>query len=231
MTLVLGFHQIHGIMLADILRCGANKARAAHGRVADYVVHLRLHQLHHHFNDVARRAELAVGAALRNLAEQIFVNIAHDVLVVEVEAVQCVHDPHQHASRRHKEQRILHVACKSRVFSGVQIIFNKGKYAVNHVFEHGVRFKMTELAPAAILMLAVKNGIDNLHVKSRGVGFLAQFIVIEDFDKHQIRNLFNHRKGIGHAGRPEYIPNAVNFVFQFASNHIYSLLCVIDLKK
>ena len=113
----------------------------------------------------------------------------------------------------------------------MQVIFNKGKYAVNHVFEHGVRFKMTELAPAAILMLTVKNRVDNLHVKSRGVGFLAQFIVIEDFDKHQIRNLFNHRKGIGHAGRPEYIPNAVNFVFQFASNHIYSLLCVIDLKK
>ena len=33
MTLVLGFHQIHGVMLADVLRRGADKARAAHGGV------------------------------------------------------------------------------------------------------------------------------------------------------------------------------------------------------
>ena len=33
MALVFGFHQIHGVMLADVLRRGADKARAAHGGV------------------------------------------------------------------------------------------------------------------------------------------------------------------------------------------------------
>ena len=195
---------------------------------ADYVVHLGLHELYHHFDDVARRAELAVRAALGDLAEQVFVDIAHDVLVVEVKAIQCVYNLHQHAGGGHEKQRVLHIAGEGRVLSGVQFILDEGENAVGHVLEHGFRLEMAEFAPAAILVRAVENGIDNLHVEGRGVGFLAQLVVVENLNEHQIGDLLNDREGVGHAGRPEYVPNAVDFVFQLASDHVGSLLCAID---
>ena len=208
-------------MLADILRRGADKARAAHRRVADHVIHLGLHQLHHHFDDVARRAELAVGAALGNLAEQVFVNVAHDVLVVQVEAVQRIHHAHQHTGRRHKEQRILHIAGEGSILAGMKLVLDEREHQLVHVLEHGFRLEMAEFAPAAILMRFVENGVDDFHVKSGRIGLLAQLVVVQNFDEHEVGDLLNHRQRIGHAGRPEDVPNAIDFVFQFAGNHTY----------
>ena len=55
------------------------EAGSAAGRVADHVVGFGVHQLHHHADDVARRAELAVETGLADLAEQVFVSIAAHV--------------------------------------------------------------------------------------------------------------------------------------------------------
>ena len=180
---------------------------------ADEIVQLGLHQLHHHFDDVARRAELAVCAALGDLAEQVFIDVAHDVLVVEVQAVQGVHDAHQHAGGGHEEKRVLHIASEGGVLPGVQLVFDEGEDAVGHVLEHGLRLEMAEFAPAAILMRAVEDGVDDLHVKGRGVGFLAKLVVVENLDEHEIGDLLDNREGIGHTARPEDVPDAVNFVF------------------
>ena len=54
-----------GVLAQDVLEGRDEKARRAAGRVADALARLRVHQRDDQVDDVARRAELAVGARLR----------------------------------------------------------------------------------------------------------------------------------------------------------------------
>ena len=81
---------------------------------------------------------------------------------------------------------------------------------------------MAEFAPAAALMGLVKGGVHHRHVKNRGVGLLAQLVVVEDFDEHQIGDLLDHRQRVGHAAGPENIPDVVDFRLQFSCYHCAS---------
>ena len=49
------------------------------GRIGDHVVRFRIHQLDHHFDNVARRSELTVDARRGDLGEQIFIDVAAHV--------------------------------------------------------------------------------------------------------------------------------------------------------
>ena len=220
MLLVLGAHQLALIMLGDILGSGGDKAGRTHSGVADGILQSGLHQFHHHLDDMARGAELAIGAGLGDLRKQVLIYIAHDVLVVQIQAVQRVNHTHQHAGGGDKEQRILHILGKGSILTCVQLVLDKRKYFFVHIAEHGLRLIMTEIMPPAILMLRIKSRIYNRHIKCGCIGFFAQFIIVQNFDEHQVCNLLDNRQGVGHTGRPENIPNAVDFIFQFASNHI-----------
>ena len=48
----------------------------AASRVADHIISFRIHQFHHHANDMTRGTELTVPAGLADLAEQILICIA-----------------------------------------------------------------------------------------------------------------------------------------------------------
>ena len=65
--------------LAVLLQVFARRdqeARSTAGRVADHVIGFRVHQLHHHADNVAWGTELAVATGLADFAEQIFVGVA-----------------------------------------------------------------------------------------------------------------------------------------------------------
>ena len=63
----------------QILARRNKKTGGAAGRVADDVIGFRVHQLHHHADDMARGTELTVEAGLADFAEQIFVGVAAHV--------------------------------------------------------------------------------------------------------------------------------------------------------
>ena len=63
-------------MLLQVFACRNKEAGGAAGRVADHVVGFRVHQLHHHADNVARGTELTVEAGLADFAQQIFIGIA-----------------------------------------------------------------------------------------------------------------------------------------------------------
>ena len=88
----VAFQQLLFVILAYVSRCAANEARAAHCGVANGVIGGWLHKLNHHVDDVARRAELAVRAALGDFRKQVFVHVAHNVFVVQVELINFVDD-------------------------------------------------------------------------------------------------------------------------------------------
>ena len=219
MLFVLCFHEISAVILRNVSRRRTDKSRRAHRRIAYHIVKVRLHQFDHHLNDMSWRAELTVGTALRNLRKQILIHVAHDVLVVEVKAVQCINHTHKHPRRRHKEQGIFHILGESRVPACVKVFLDERKHLFGHVPEHCLSFKVSELVPAADLMLIVKYRVNDRHIKSRRIRFLFQFIIVKYLNKHEICDLFNDSQRIRHTARPENIPDTVNFVFQFTSYH------------
>ena len=62
------------VLFQVLARCD-EKAGSAAGGVADNFVRLGIHQLDHHFDDMARCAELTVQAGLCDFGEQIFIGV------------------------------------------------------------------------------------------------------------------------------------------------------------
>ena len=65
--------------LLEVFSRRDEETRCAAGGIADDLLRLGIHELHHHFDYVAGRAELTVEAGLRDLGEQILIGIAADV--------------------------------------------------------------------------------------------------------------------------------------------------------
>ena len=73
---------VAGVLAQQVVIGLDQEAGGAAGRVADAVGRLGLQQLHHHADDVARGAELAVDAGGGELAEQVLVEVALGVASV-----------------------------------------------------------------------------------------------------------------------------------------------------
>ena len=83
-------------------------AGAARG-VADGLGRLRVEHIHHEADDVPRRAELAVDAGGRQLAEQVLVEVALGVALGDGECVNHVHGGHEQAWLLNHQLRVVHV--------------------------------------------------------------------------------------------------------------------------
>src|SRR5260370_18752658 len=71
-----------GVGFEDMLRGVDEEAAGAGSRIADALAGLGTHELDHHADDVPRRTELAALPARAQLAEQVLVEVALDVLVL-----------------------------------------------------------------------------------------------------------------------------------------------------
>ena len=110
----------HAVLVvgAEVLRTGHQKARRAAGRVTDEIVRRGLHQLHHHINDMQRRAELAVPTRRCQFAQHILVQVALHIKVgnvVGVKILQPGDDLLQHLRRGDQEHGIVHIPRKGGV--------------------------------------------------------------------------------------------------------------------
>ena len=106
-----------GVMLAQIFAGRDQEAAGADGGVADHVLGLRLHQLHHRRDDVAGRAELAVLAGGGDLRQHVLVHVALGVAVAHVELVELVDDLGEQRRPRDLEAGVAHVARVGRAFA------------------------------------------------------------------------------------------------------------------
>ena len=110
-------HELSLVVVRNVLGCHADEACAAHCRVADGVLGSRLHQVNHHLDDVARRAELTVLSAGGELGEKVLVDVTHDVIVGEVNLLELVYDSGERTRVTHYENGVLHVLSEGGVLA------------------------------------------------------------------------------------------------------------------
>ena len=209
------------------------KARGAAGRVADDLVRAGVHELHHHADDVAGGAELAVDAGGGDLGEDVFIHVALGVGVVKllhegVDAVHAVHDLGEHEGRGDLEDGVVHILGVGAVFVPVEV-FDEGE---DPLLDHAVHLARREVVEGAPLeLLAGDRALADLHLVGKDTfigeaqhGRLlgAQVVrVVQVADEHEVGHLLHHVQGVGDAARPKDVPQGVHFVFQFAGDHTH----------
>ena len=122
---LLGGHDIF-VVLPDVLGRRHQEAGGTAGWVADGVVRGGLHKFHHHLDDMAGRAELAVLACGGQLAQHILVQVALHIQAGDIVLIQIIQpgdDLLQHLRRRDQEQGIAHVSGKGGSFAVVFSLF------------------------------------------------------------------------------------------------------------
>ena len=144
---ILRLHQLCSLVRDDVGTTLLQEAGAPHGRVKNLVFESRLHELHHHVDNVARGSELAVFAGSGNLAEQVFIDIAHEVFVVHVQGIDAIHHLGQHIARGNEKHRVFHVSAECRIHAFTNR-FNEREHIVANVFQHSDRLKVVENTPA-----------------------------------------------------------------------------------
>ena len=97
------------MVVAQIFAGRDQEAAGAAGGIADDVLRRRRHHLHHQRDDVARRAELAVLAGSRDLAEHVFVEVALGVAILHRDLGQQVDHLGEQRRGGDGEARALHV--------------------------------------------------------------------------------------------------------------------------
>ncbi|MNV60432.1 hypothetical protein D3C71_1528930 [compost metagenome] len=118
---------------------------------------LRLHQIGHQLDDMARGAELAVLAGRGDLGQQELVDIALDVLeglafLLRVllhyleDVVDGFHRFHQQGGLGDDEDGVLHVV--GEVGFGAVQVFEEGEHLALHVLQHLFGLHAFEFAPA-----------------------------------------------------------------------------------
>lgn len=217
-----------GVLLAQVLARGHQEAAGAAGRVADGVLRRRGRQLHHQLDDVARRAELAVLAGRRDLAQHVLVEVALGVAVLHRHMVQHVHHLGQQAGRGDGEARILHVlavggaVAATRQQAGAQ----EGKHTLAHHGEHLGRREVLEARPAQVVVAATcgvlalgEDALVHRALEQEGLAFFQRVRVIQAADEQQVGDLFQHLHRVGDAAGPEGVPDGVDLAADFASEH------------
>ena len=223
--------------LLEILSGGYKEARGAAGRVTDHVVSLRVGELHHHADYVARRAELAVHARRGDLGKEVLVYVAAHVGAVGLLhlGIYLVHrrdDLLEHERRGDLEDGIAHVLGIGAVLIRMQP-FDEREHLFLH---HGVHFPCREVVkPRPFELFPSHHALSNAHfacedtlVRQAEHGALlgAEVVrLVQVVDEHQIGHLFHHVQRIRYAAGPEGLPEAVYFVSKFAGQHIILSPC------
>ena len=238
MRLVLLLQQFLGMVPAHKFGTFHQKSRCSHSGVADAVVQLGLHQLHHHADNVARGAELPVGACRGHLAQHILIHIAHGVTVVHIQLLNTLHHLHQRARLLDEEHGIVHKAAIGRSLL-ITDILNKGEHIEAHRVEHLLGRELPENVPAEVVVRHLPIGVGIVPValfehrirvleishahRLRG-GFLVQLSIIQHLHKEEVGHLLKHINGVGNPAGPERHPDGIDLGFDFTSYHTVGLM-------
>ena len=193
-------HKFGPVVFLDIFRSLYDKACGAHCRVANLPVHLGLHQLHHHTNDVARRAELAIVAGSGHLAQDVLVDIPHCITVCHIKVLDTFHNFYEGTGILNHEDCRLHKAAVGGLFPFTESL-DEDENVVTDDREHPGRLLVTEVLPAkdALRDVLVRLGIvpETFLLEDEVVGFDAQGLGVGLFLILSVVQHF-HEEKIGH---------------------------------
>ena len=193
-----------GVMLSQIL-CGSDQEAACADRgVADHVLRLGLHQLHHRRDDVSGRAELAVLAGRGDLRQHVLVDVALGVAVAHVELVELVDHLGQQRWARNLETGVAHVARIGSAFP-VERADEWEDMLVDDA-KHLRAGEMLEARPAQVRIrlatlvraLGEDASLDR-GAECGGLALLQLLHLVETLDEDQIGDLLDHLERVGQA--------------------------------
>ena len=128
----------------------------ATGRVADHIIRLRGHHLHHHADNMPGRTELTVNAGSGDFGQEILVNIAPDIcslgLAHLIDPVHGRDNLVQHQRCRNLENSVTHVFGIGAVLISMEIL-DKRKYPLLHDRIHLPGGKVVEYRPFQLIAL------------------------------------------------------------------------------
>ena len=137
--------------LPEVLPRRHQKPGGSAGRVADDLIGPRVHQLHHHADDVPRRAELPIHPGGSDLGEEKLVDIPPHIPVMElchllIDAVQGGDDLLQHQRGGNLEDGVSHILGVGAGSVAVQV-FDEGEHPLLHDHIHLPGRKIPEHRP------------------------------------------------------------------------------------
>ena len=220
--------QLLRVVRGDVPRRAREEASRTHRGVEDAVVERGLHQLNHHSDDVAWRAELAVLAGRLDAVEQVLVHVAHHVLAGKLHRLDLRHGNGQHLWLVNLELRIHHVAAERAVAPRAERLHER-EHEIAHDAVHLVRRLVAEVLPAQIRVgdfhvrvfahhakTLPENRILQRRVEKVRVTLLNDLIVVQKFHEDEERDLLHDGKRIRRLVRPERVPDSVYRTFCFS---------------
>ena len=217
-VLVDGF----AVVGVEILGGGDEESGGAAGGIADLVLGRGGGHVHHQLDDVARAAELAVLPGAGDFPEHVFVEVALGVAVGHVDGIELVDDVGEHAGRGHHEGGVLHVVAvgaaaiaAGRLAEGL----DERESVIAHRSEHFLGRGFFEAGPTKAILLGRKDRVLDGFLEPISLVFLEGMDFIQALDEEQVGELLDDGEGIGNAAGPQGVPDAVDFGFDFASDH------------
>src|SRR5690554_475516 len=231
--------RLAGVLTIEVFHGAGEKACGTAGRIADNIGRLRCNQLDHGVDDVARRAELAVDAGGGQFAQQVFIDIALHITLVQRQVVDHFHGGGKHRFVLDLEIGIFHVfADMPQAFQGAALFSQPvgllgfftqfGEVRVDLVFEVFVQLLAAHVAEVLPAQQLAIRGIGEQPVEGLagavGLALGDVFLHVEHAGEHQVADLFDHGQRVGDAAGPEFFPEFVYVVTDFASEHWLSVL-------
>ncbi len=217
----------------EVFHGAGEKACGAAGRVADDLGGLWGDQLDHRVDDMARRAELAVDTGGGELAQQVFVDIALYVALGQRQVVDHLHSGGKHGLVLDLQVGVLHVlADMAKAFTLAALAFGDaelGEEGVDLLLEVAVQLLAAHVAEVLPAQQLAFRGIGEEAVEglAGAVGFALGhvFLHVEHAGEHQVADLLDHSQRVGDAASPEFFPEFVDVVADFAGEHSVVSIC------
>ena len=108
-----------------------------------------LHQFHHHTDDMARGAELAVVARCGHLPQHILIHIAHRIAVVHIKLIHAFHYLDEGSGIGDKERGVLHEAAVC-AFPALVEVLDEDEGILADGLEHPLRLEVHKVVPTKI---------------------------------------------------------------------------------
>ncbi len=128
----------------------------------------------------------------------------------------------KHPGLGHHEGSVLHVMAVGAVpfpAGGLAEGLDEREDLIAHRGEHFIRRAFLEAGPAQPFLFRREDGILDGFLEAVRLVFLESVDFIQALDEEQIGELLDDGERIGDAAGPEGVPDAVNFGFDFASDH------------
>jgi len=216
-----------GVHTVEIFHGAGEEAGGAAGRVADHLGGLRRDQLDHRVDDMARCTELAVDTGGGELAQQVFVDIAFYVALGQRQVVDHLQRGGEHGLVIDRQIGVLHVfADMAKAFTLTALVFGTAEFReerIDLVLEVAVQLLATHVAEVLPAQQLAFRGIGEQTGEglAGAVGFALGhvFLHVEHAGEHQVTDLLDHSQRVGDAARPEFFPELVDIVADFAGEH------------